>query len=233
MSDEKKRYYWLKLPEDFFRDKAIKKLRSIAGGDTYTIIYLKMLLKSLANDGHLYFEGIEDSIAEEIALDIDEQADDVQVAMNFLISKGLMICTDSEVELMRLDEMIGSESESAKRVRKMRNKEKAIVSGIKAPEEVEAISFEEKQVEEPVVSLILKDNSYFPVYQNRVDKYTRAYPNVDVLAELKKMVVWCEDNESKRKTPRGIKRFINNWLSRENSKDKGNHKTVEEFELPF
>lgn len=233
MSEEKKRYYWLKLPEDFFRDKAIKKLRSIAGGDTYTIIYLKMLLKSLSNDGHLYFEGIEDSIAEEIALDIDEKADDVQVAMNFLISKGLMICTDSEVELMRLDEMIGSESESAKRVRKMRNKGKAIVSEIKAPEEVEAISFEEKQVEEPVVSLILKDNSYFPVYQNRVDKYTRAYPNVDVLAELKKMVVWCEDNESKRKTPRGIKRFINNWLSRANSKDSGNHKTIEEFELPF
>ena len=28
-----KRYYWLKLPEDFFRQKAIKKLRRIAGGD--------------------------------------------------------------------------------------------------------------------------------------------------------------------------------------------------------
>ena len=39
-----KRYYWLKLPDGFFRQKAIKKLRKIAGGDTYTIIYLKMLL---------------------------------------------------------------------------------------------------------------------------------------------------------------------------------------------
>ena len=39
-----KRYYWLKLPDDFFRQKPIKKLRRIAGGDTYTIIYLKMLL---------------------------------------------------------------------------------------------------------------------------------------------------------------------------------------------
>lgn len=36
-----KRYYWLKLPDGFFRQKAIKKLRKIAGGDTYTIIYLK------------------------------------------------------------------------------------------------------------------------------------------------------------------------------------------------
>ena len=30
-----KRYYWLKLSEDFFRQKEIKKLRRIAGGDTY------------------------------------------------------------------------------------------------------------------------------------------------------------------------------------------------------
>ena len=31
-----KKYYWLKLKEDFFRQKEIKKLRKIAGGDTYT-----------------------------------------------------------------------------------------------------------------------------------------------------------------------------------------------------
>ena len=37
-----RRFYWLKLPEGFFRQKEIKKLRQIAGGDTYTIIYLKM-----------------------------------------------------------------------------------------------------------------------------------------------------------------------------------------------
>ena len=39
-----KKYYWLKLGDEFFGDKTIKKLRKIAGGDTYTIIYLKMLL---------------------------------------------------------------------------------------------------------------------------------------------------------------------------------------------
>ena len=45
-----KRYYWLKLPDDFFRQKPIKKLRKIAGGDTYTIIYLKMLLIAMKQD---------------------------------------------------------------------------------------------------------------------------------------------------------------------------------------
>ena len=61
-----KRYYWLKLPEDFFRQKPIKKLRKIAGGDTYTIIYLKMLLIAMKEDGKLYFEGVEDDFYEEL-----------------------------------------------------------------------------------------------------------------------------------------------------------------------
>lgn len=117
---ENKRYYWLKLPKDFFEDRAIKKLRTIAGGDTYTIIYLKMLLKSLEDNGKFIYEGIEESIAEEIALDIDEKEDDVEITMNYLIQKGLMICTDVEAELTQMPELIGSESDSARRMRKKR-----------------------------------------------------------------------------------------------------------------
>ena len=119
-----KRYYWLKLPKDFFEDKAIKRLRQIAGGDTYTIIYLKMLLKSMEDDGKLFYEGIEDTICDEIALDINESADDVQVTISYLEKKGLLIVTDSEVELTRLTEMVGSETDKAEPMRKLRNKEK-------------------------------------------------------------------------------------------------------------
>lgn len=118
-----KRYYWLKLPKNFFEDKAIKRLRQIAGGDTYTIIYLKMLLKSMEDDGKLFYEGIEDTICEEIALDINESADDVQVTMNYLEKKGLLVVTDSEVELIRLREMVGSETDKAELMRKLRSKE--------------------------------------------------------------------------------------------------------------
>ena len=53
-----KRYFWLKLQQDFFGRKEIKMLRRIAGGDTYTVIYLKMLLKSLQTNRKLYYEGI-------------------------------------------------------------------------------------------------------------------------------------------------------------------------------
>jgi len=53
-----KKYFWLKLKDDFFKQKEIKKLRGIAGGDTYTIIYLKLQLLSIKNDGKIYFDGI-------------------------------------------------------------------------------------------------------------------------------------------------------------------------------
>ena len=130
---ETRRYYWLKLPKDFFENRAIKKLRTIAGGDTYTIIYLKMLLKSLEDNGRFIYEGIEDNIAEEIALDIDEKEDDVQVAMNYLTQKGLMVCTETEAELTQMPELIGSEGESARRMRKLRmsqNNQKLLQSDV-------------------------------------------------------------------------------------------------------
>ena len=49
--DMAKRYYWLKLKDDFFTSKEIKKLRRVAGGDTYTIIYQIMLLLAIKSDG--------------------------------------------------------------------------------------------------------------------------------------------------------------------------------------
>ncbi|WP_286011884.1 phage replisome organizer N-terminal domain-containing protein [Weissella paramesenteroides] len=41
-----KKFFWIKLKQDFFNDPYIKLLRRMAGGDTYTIIYLEMLVKS-------------------------------------------------------------------------------------------------------------------------------------------------------------------------------------------
>lgn len=118
--NEAKRYYWLKLPTDFFEDRAIKRLKTMDDGDKYIIIYLKMLLKSLDDDGKFYYEGIEENIIEEIALDIDEKEEDVHATVNYLVEKRLMNCTENEAELTRMQELTGSESNSTRRVRKYR-----------------------------------------------------------------------------------------------------------------
>lgn len=82
-----KKYVWLKLKEDFFQQRTIKKLRKIAGGDTYTIIYLKLQLLSLTDEGKLFYEGIEDTFAEEMALAIDEEVENVKITLMFLEKK--------------------------------------------------------------------------------------------------------------------------------------------------
>lgn len=121
-----KRYYWLKLQKDFFIQPKIKKLRKIAGGDTYTIIYLKMQLLSLSNGGKLFFDGIEESFSEEIALTIDEDPDNVKVTVQYLLSQGLIEpCSETEFLMTETQSLICSESESAERVRASR-KNKAL-----------------------------------------------------------------------------------------------------------
>ena len=126
-----KKYYWLKLPDNFFDDKSIKKLRRIAGGDTYTVIYLKMLLKSLKENGRIYYDGIEESVAEEIALDLDEDPDNVMVTLNFLKRYGLLEESGDDVMLTQLPEMVGSETDSTRRSRKSREKKKLLQNDAK------------------------------------------------------------------------------------------------------
>lgn len=120
-----KRYYWLKLKSDYFDSPKIKKLRRIAGGDTYTIIYLKMQLLSVSTGGVISFEGIEDTFEDELALKIDEQVEDVQLTLAYLKQQGLIESKDEQFLLVEACNNIGTESSSAERVRRFReNKEK-------------------------------------------------------------------------------------------------------------
>ena len=113
------------MKEDFFRQKEIKKLRKIAGGDTYTIIYLKMLLLALKNDNKLYFEGVEDDFAEELALELDEDEENVSMTLAFLNRQNLIeMISEDEYLLPQCENMTGIESSSAERVRRHRLKKK-------------------------------------------------------------------------------------------------------------
>lgn len=116
-----KRYYWIQLAQDFFKSKEMKLLRKIAGGDTHTIIYLKMMLISLEDGGHIYYDGLADNLAEEIALVIDENVEDIKITLIFLESKGLLTKkSDRDYFLEQVPEMVGSETASTRRSRKHR-----------------------------------------------------------------------------------------------------------------
>lgn len=103
----------------------MKLLRKIAGGDTHTIIYLKMMLISLEDGGHIYYDGLADNLAEEIALVIDENVEDIKITLIFLESKGLLTRnSDRDYFLEQVPEMVGSETASTRRSRKHRELQK-------------------------------------------------------------------------------------------------------------
>ena len=151
-----KRYYWLKLENDFFSstsDIRIKKLRSLAGGDTFTIIYLKMMLSTLTTDGIITYEGIEENIAQEIALRIDENPDNVQVTINYLINTKLLVEIDENTySLPYVAKHTGSEGASAERMRSLRQKHKASLcdSNVRKPLQVGDVESESEKESESV-----------------------------------------------------------------------------------
>ncbi len=71
-------------------------------------------------------------------------------------------------------------------------------------------------------ALILNDGSEWKPTSALIAEYVRLYPNVDIKQQFNEMRGWCLSNPNKRKTKRGITRFVNNWLSRE--QDKGPRK---------
>ena len=118
-----KKYYWLKLKDNFFNQKEVKKLRRIAGGDTYTIIYLKMQLLSIKKDGIIEFEGTEKDLAEQLSYEIDEDGDNIQTTLLFLRANNLIEeISENNFLLTKVPDCIGKEGASAERVRRHRER---------------------------------------------------------------------------------------------------------------
>lgn len=122
-----RRYYWLQLKEDFFKSKEMKLMRKLPGGEELTIIYLKIMLASLPDEGKIYFEGLAEDLAEELALLIDEDTEAVRMALMFLTKKNLLTTNDNyQFTLEQVPEMIGSETASTRRSRKYREGQKLL-----------------------------------------------------------------------------------------------------------
>lgn len=67
----------------------------------------------------------------------------------------------------------------------------------------------------------LNDGSeWFPKVSD-VEEWSKLYPGIDVKTELGRMRQWCKSNPSKRKTKRGVRRFVQTWLDREQNRAKG------------
>ena len=113
-----KKYYWLKLKEDFFDDDAISWLEEQPKGKEYALFYLKLCLKSLKTDGIL-IRTVGTMLVPYDMKKLSEitktEFDTVVVAMELMKNIGLVeILENGEIFLPGLHQMVGSESQWAK-----------------------------------------------------------------------------------------------------------------------
>lgn len=64
-----------------------------------------------------------------------------------------------------------------------------------------------------VISLPCQDGTDCIFGPDFIATLQTAYPQVDIVAQAKKAKAWLHANPSKKKTRRGMKKFLNNWLA--------------------
>lgn len=126
MSDNKK-YYYLRLKEDFFKSETITLLESMKDGIMYSNILLKLYLMSLKNNGKLIFRDNIPYTTEMIATITRHQVGTVERAIKIFLELELIDqLPDNILYMADIELFIGKSSTEGERKRKARleNQEK-------------------------------------------------------------------------------------------------------------
>jgi predicted phage replisome organizer len=120
-----KKYYWLKLNIDFFDREEIKLIENSPNGKDYIIFYMKLLLKSTNTDGRLMFKDVIPYTDEMLATITNTNIDVVRSAVKMFIQLGMMDkLDDGALFMIETQNMIGTETEYARKKREYREKVK-------------------------------------------------------------------------------------------------------------
>ena len=174
-----KKFYWLKLKEDFFEEDTIQWLEEQENGKDYCLFYLKLCLKSLKTNGILIRNVGQMLIpydVKKLADITNTTVDTAIVAMEVFKKIGLVqVLENGEIYMTQLENMVGSESKWAQKKRSQRSKDKHEDNVLKlsseSPREIE----KEKEIRErdkDIEKEIEKDNKSSVVVSNiEVFKY--------------------------------------------------------------
>jgi len=213
-----KKYYWLKLQNDFFKSRAMKKLRKIAGGDTYTIIYLKLQLMSLKDEGHLFSEFIEDDLIDELALEIDEEIENVRTTLMFLDKCGLAEITNDQIILPQVKISTGSETSSASRVRKLRARgQKALQCNLEVTDCNKIVTTEKSKRREDIE--LKKD------IEKSIKEPKQSFHNFDLVKLTLKEYESCITNYGEKQTIKALDK-LNSFIGSSGKKYKSHFHTL-------
>ena len=150
-----KKYYWLKLKEDFFEEDAISWIEEQEKGKEYCLFYLKLCLKSLKTNG-LLIRNVGSMLvpydAKTLAKVTSTDIDTVKVAMDIFTKIGLVqILENGEIFISQLQNMVGSQTKWAEKKRLQRQKrDNVLMLSGQCPIEIEKDIDIEKELEKDI-----------------------------------------------------------------------------------
>lgn len=123
---EEKKYYWVKLNKDFFKDYKITILESMPNGKEYILIYLKLICESTSHNGELKFDFETPYTSETLAYLFHTDLEVMKQAMEiFQKHKLIHILEDGTIVLDEVKNMIGFETKYAQKMRAYRENKSA------------------------------------------------------------------------------------------------------------
>ena len=126
--NEKGRYYWLKLKQDFFQRKDIKYVCARPGGGDRILFYLKLLCQSVSTEGELRFSERVPYDEEMLSLITDTPPETVRESLELFYALGMLDRReDGTITVCGIRELVGSGAgtPNAERQTRYRDRKKA------------------------------------------------------------------------------------------------------------
>lgn len=166
---EGKKFYWLKLKRDFFKRHDIRIIEEMPNGKDYVLFYLKLLLESIDHEGTLRFSDTIPYNEQMLSVITNTNIDIVRSAMKLLVELHLVeIFDDQTIYMGEVEKMIGSETDSAERMRRLRQKQQSsLCDGDVRKSDIEKEKEEEKDLDTDIENERKNESSFSqPATQN-------------------------------------------------------------------
>ena len=205
MANTAKKYYWLKLKEDFFEDDTIEWIEEQPGGERYSLFYLKLCLKSLKTDGIL-IRNVGDMLipydVRKLAEITKTDVDTVRVAMELFKKIGLVqILENGEIYMAQLQSMVGSESKWAKykREKRLEGENRPLLENVQqesndSPKNVQTEIEKDIDIEIEIDKETEKENIDYSRIINAYNDICISFPRLRTLSDTRKKAIKARIN---------------------------------------
>ena len=182
-----KKYYWLKLKRDFFKRHDVRIIEEMPNGKDYLLFYLKLLLESIDHEGELRFSETIPYDNKMLSIITNTNIDIVKSALEIFTGLGMIeIFDDNTLFMTEVQRLIGCESSAAERVRKHREKRKALQCNTEVTKSNTEIEIDKDKETEIDIEIEKKNKTD---YQQIIDLYNAicvSLPSVRSLSNARK-----------------------------------------------